>query len=299
MNPDRRTRDPDEARRIYDELIARCVNWARSQESVRAVIQVGSRARVDHPADAWADVDLMLYLTEPGLYAQSMDWAQAIAPVWLIVPSRTAGGDSEVLVMFEGGYNVDFVFCPVNYLEWLRDHHHEDPAFQRGARVLFNRDGLTAGIRFDHTYVPGARRPSSTEFERICTMFWYISVYIARQIRRGDLWLAKIRDAQQKELLLRMLQWHAGVVSGWTRDTWHNGRFIQEWADARAFDEIGRIFGAYDAQSAGAALLATVSLFQRLARETAAALALDYPDETEKRIAALLDEALADGFQPL
>jgi hypothetical protein len=36
-----------------------------SQTGIRAVGLVGSRARLDHPADEWSDLDLVLVATDP------------------------------------------------------------------------------------------------------------------------------------------------------------------------------------------------------------------------------------------
>ena len=141
-----KTRQADVVNQVYERLIGRFLNWAQQQEPIRAVIQVGSRTRQEHPADEWADVDLMLYITTPEVYMNRTDWLETIAPVWISIPSRTAGGDPEQLVMFEDGYNVDFVFCSMKTLEWLRDNTDGDPLFQRGARVLLDKDGLAAHV---------------------------------------------------------------------------------------------------------------------------------------------------------
>jgi hypothetical protein len=36
-----------------------------------------------------------------------------------------------------------------------------------------------------------------------------------------------------KELLLRMLEWHARATHGWDYETWYTGRFVDRWADRR------------------------------------------------------------------
>jgi aminoglycoside 6-adenylyltransferase len=284
-------RQADTVSRLYEQLIARFIDWARGQEAIRAVIQVGSRTRQDHPADEWADADLMLYLTAVDTYMQRTDWLERIAPVWMSISSRTAGGDPELLVMFEGGYNIDFVFCSIQALEWLHNHAQLDPLFQRGARVLLDRDGLAPHIE---PRVQVRQPPSQDDFYLVCNSFWYASIYVARQIRRGDLWLAKMRDSQQKEFLLRMVEWQTGVRSQWQRDTWHMGRFIDQWADERALKEFNRIYGGYDAASASRAMWASVALFHWLAQETATGLGYAYPIQTQERAAKLIRQAIGD-----
>lgn len=42
----------------YEELIQRFVQWAERQDDIRLAFVLGSRARTDHPADVWSDLDL-------------------------------------------------------------------------------------------------------------------------------------------------------------------------------------------------------------------------------------------------
>ena len=54
---DRRTNEPtDGDARVasMEDLERRLVSWAARRRDVRTVLVVGSRARVDHPADEWS-----------------------------------------------------------------------------------------------------------------------------------------------------------------------------------------------------------------------------------------------------
>jgi predicted nucleotidyltransferase len=49
----------DEVAAAYEKLLTRLVKWAQTEDNIRTVIVVGSRARVDdHPADEWSDMDV-------------------------------------------------------------------------------------------------------------------------------------------------------------------------------------------------------------------------------------------------
>jgi aminoglycoside 6-adenylyltransferase len=60
-------------------------------------------------------------------------------------------------------------------------------------------------------------------------------------------------------------------------------RFLEEWADPRAVEELRRAYAYYDAAGVRRALDATMALFRRLAMETAERLGLAYPAEVEAR----------------
>lgn len=44
----------------YERLIEKLAAWVQTRLGVRAAMVLGSRARVDHPADEWSDLDKKL-----------------------------------------------------------------------------------------------------------------------------------------------------------------------------------------------------------------------------------------------
>ncbi len=55
----------DPIAQAYERLIAKFIPWAEGREDVRAAAVIGSRARVDHPADEFSDLDIILVVTDP------------------------------------------------------------------------------------------------------------------------------------------------------------------------------------------------------------------------------------------
>src|SRR5512140_1492030 len=121
----------------YAQLEQAFVQWARERADVRAAVVVGSRARRDHPADEWSDLDLIVYITDPQPYACDETWLDEIAEVWARTIDRTRGGDPEWLVLFADGVKGDFVLA--NGSAPLRAHLPFSPyknVVRRGVRVL-------------------------------------------------------------------------------------------------------------------------------------------------------------------
>ena len=64
------------------DIESRIQAWAQSHPALRAVIVVGSRARTEHPADEWSDLDLCLFATDVQQFANS-EFYRAFGEVWL------------------------------------------------------------------------------------------------------------------------------------------------------------------------------------------------------------------------
>ncbi len=161
-----------------------------------------------------------------------------------------------------------------------------------GARILVDKHGLvTRALALLPSGAPPALAPSADEFGAIVREFWFKAVWTAKHLRRGELWHAKTSgvDGRLKTLLLTMVAWHAQHHTPGI-DTWEDGRFLEEWADVRTRDELTRTFAHYDAADLWRALVATMDLFRRLARDTATAYGFEYPADADEQSTQLVLE---------
>jgi aminoglycoside 6-adenylyltransferase len=87
-----------------------------------------------------------------------------------------------------------------------------------------------------------------------------------------------------QHLLLRKIEWHTRASRGWDVDTWHDGRFLETWADPRAVQGLRDAFAAYNAADVRRALLSSLALFGWLAGETVERLGYAYLAEARTRL---------------
>jgi aminoglycoside 6-adenylyltransferase len=267
------------------------VAWARANDDIRAAFVVGSRARTDHPADQWADLDIIMFARNVEHYQNATDWLEQLAPVWISLTSRTVAGDPERLVLFEGGIQTDFVFHSSDVLLQV-PHMLESGSIPdiilRGTRVLLDKEGVLDRLP-PPSRPPAPQPPDAQAFRHTLDRFWFSAVYCARQLRRGELWAFQTGSGGMLGLLLQMVEWHARALHGWDYDTWHAGKFIAEWAEPDVYADLRRIFAHLDALDSEQALQIRLNLFHRLARQVAARLRLDYPARQEVQIVACIE----------
>ncbi|NBD35360.1 MAG: aminoglycoside adenylyltransferase, partial [Chloroflexi bacterium] len=141
---------------------------------------------------------------------------------------------------------------------------------------------------------PAYEPPEEAEFLNVVNDFWYHTVWTGKHVRRGELWWGKsCCDGYLKHLLHQMLTWHTHATQPDEVDTWMRGRFLEEWADARAVAALPEIFAHYDEEDVWRALLSTMELFHWLAVETATALGYSYPHAGEAHARDLVQEMFA------
>jgi aminoglycoside 6-adenylyltransferase len=290
----------------YDALIARLTRWAEAAPDVRALTVIGSRARQQDPADEWSDIDIVLVAKEPRVYLADGRWLAQFGEVWLThVDDAPVGGVVERRAVFEGALELDLVVLSrldLKLARWAMQLVGRLPAalhilprsvrgglaavsevFSRGIRPLVDKDGLMAPL--PAALAPRQNtRPSAEQFRATNDRFWHGAIWVAKHLRRGELWRAKDGcDVRMKMSILRLAEWHAKATKGWDLDTWAEGRFLERWADPRVVAALHGAFAHYESEDVWRALFATMDLFCCLARETAAKLGLSYGSLAEER----------------
>ena len=263
---------------FYKGIEQNFVEFAKKRDDIRAAFIVGSRARTDHPADQWSDMDIVFYTTDPRYYLQQQDWLDKIGEVLCSFVFKTAGADPERLNLFQEGRQVDFVIHSADTLKNLVAANTIPNNFYRGVRVIIDKDNISSNIVPTHFGAPKTSPVSKAAYVQVVNMFWFAALYIAKQLLRGELWTAKMRDHDLKGLLLQMIEWYEKTVFGNQYDTWHAGRFIGEWADQETHLLLSKTFGRYDQIDSWHALQSTTELFSKLSKEVA--LKMQYDDPT-------------------
>ncbi len=290
----------------YEELVEKFVQWAETRSDIRGAFIVGSRARVDHPADEWADLDITLITTDPERYLSRSDWVENIGnPILTFLEPTATGGGMERRVLFEGMLDVDFAIAPKTKVEYivqilpsflrkrlmkafLKKESSIVNIFRRGMRVLVDKDGMLLQLQ---TLIPSIENPpphppTQSEFLEVINDFLYHAVWTAKKLRRGELWTAKFcLDSYMKwRCILPTIEWHTRATKGWTFDTWLNGRFLEEWADPRALEALHSSFAHYDKDDIKRALLTTMDMFRWIAAETAEKLGYQYSTKADEHV---------------
>lgn len=284
----------------YDRFQERVAEFARDRDDVRAVIVFGSRAREDRPADEWSDVDLILVTTAADRYLQENEWLAELGDPWLYCRKETpVGGFQERHVLFDDGLEADLVPISLDILAELDELPTGVLALlARGNRFLVDKDGLEgvmADLVADFDVEAHERRlPDREAFHNQVHEAYYRAFWSAKKLRRGELWSAKwgIDASLKYDCLLPMLRWHAVAVHD--RAAWHAGRFLEEWADERALEELTAAFGTYDERDCWEALFATLAVFRWVTDETASALDVEQPATVEERTVSLIEGLAPD-----
>ncbi len=273
------------------------IPWASETTWVRGVAELGSRARTE-PADEWADMDLLLLVSDVSAVLDDRAWLADIGPVWLTVrhPGPLAGFPVRQ-VLFEDGLDFDLVPVEAGALAPALEHPGISELVGRGMTALVDKDGEFASVVQPSPPAPLSRADITAEaFDFVVQDFLFQCVWASKHLRRGELWAAKDDvDSYMKDGLLRMIEWHTTVRHPDARIR-NGGRYLERWADDRIQAELPATFASYHAASVAGALLHMASLFRWVSRETAAGLGFSYPSDSHDAVVEWMTACLSPLF---
>ncbi len=266
----------------YQSILTRLIELGKSTDQIKAGIIIGSRARTDHPADEYSDMDIILLVDDIEFFIQSDEWLNRLGKFHISFSENTIANGKERRVFFDNVLDADFLFFKANAIDKIvKDKDFKD-IISRSYRILFDKIG------FDDVLQKLVLSPepysliSESEFVNIVSNFWFHSIWAAKKVQRSELWVAKnCVDGYMKNLLLQMIELYTRAVKGSSYDTWYCGRFIDKWAEPWIVAEFPNIYADYSADDIFRALSKTMILFRKLAIKTAERLNYIYPNETD------------------
>jgi aminoglycoside 6-adenylyltransferase len=291
-----------------ERILSKMVAWGTTRDDLRAIAVVGSRARTDHAADPWSDLDVIVMARRPKRYLTGADWLADIETPWLAVREPTVIGGQEIFhVTFEGGAKVDLVVVSsvafslaARAMQTLRRHPSVrtllpriardrfaelSDVLHRGFRLVLDKDRIAARLESGGLPVPPPSLPSREEFLDLVSRFLNEQVWVALKMRRGELFVAKtLGESRLMALLLRMIEWHTQVTSNRWSPVFERGRFLEEWAPPIVIERLRGTFPRYDPAEIWRARLEALELFRWLAQETGARLGYSYPTQLEETV---------------
>lgn len=274
----------------YSAIKSRLKKFAADSSSVHAVIAIGSSARTDPPADKYSDLDVIIVTDEPeGWYSGEYPVQLGRVSVSFIEP--TLGGGRERRCIFDEDKDVDMlIFTPAQFDKALSDGV-AGWVMNRGYEMIFDRAGYSEKVG---KYVkPVISRPEMTEeeFANLAGNFYFHIIWGFKKLLRGELWSAVICvNSYLKGLLLKIIEQYQIITAD--TDVWHDGRFLDRWAEPLVLDGLSSCFSHYDKTDCENAIKATHALFAELSRAVAEKRGYNYPYEAESCAERFLKERL-------
>ncbi len=275
--------------------LAKLRSWAEHQELVRAMLLTSSRANSAATIDWLTDYDIVLIVPDVTRFSHDESWMHAYDEVvvtfrdqWLIqgFPIITR------LVLYNDDTKIDYQIWPVELLRKIGEQRALPDDLDVGYSVLLDKDNITVNLPSPTytAYIP--QKPTPAEFFSLIEEFWWESIYVAKNLWRGDLLLAKhnLDQVMKFQLLRRLLEWRLEVDRNWTWKPGAWGRGLKKVLPPNMWEELEATYVGASTADNWEALFKTVTMFRRVTNEVASALGYNYPNDLDQRIMRYLQQ---------
>ncbi|HZU86588.1 MAG TPA: aminoglycoside 6-adenylyltransferase [Anaerolineaceae bacterium] len=268
---------------MYDLILS----TARADERIRAVILNGSRANPNAPRDAWQDFDIIYIVTDVTPFHNNLEWLDRFGerailqmPESMGDPPAAGHGGECYLTQFTDGNRIDLT------LFTLADYLKQEP--DSLTVVLLDKEGILPPIppADESSYLP--HPPGAKAYADCCNEFWWVTPYVAKGLRRGELPYARHMLEIVREQLTRMLIWQIGLQTDFAKNPGKHGKYFQRYLTAAEWDLLAQSYAGSGIPETWAALRALNDLFHHSAQIVAAHFGYQYPQGDEDGVRKLI-----------
>ena len=270
------------------EMLDLILGVAKADERIRAVVLNGSRANPNAPKDILQDFDVVYIVTDAQPFNHNWTWLAQFGERAILQMPDGMGGQAPdprkvvYLMQFTDGNRIDLSIAT---LERWREEGSDSLTI-----VLLDKDGIFEGMP-----VPGeadywAKPPTDAQYRDCCNEFWWVLVYAARGLWRGEVTYAHaMLDEVSREEMLRMLGWEVGSRHAFEVNVGKAGKWLQRYLTANDWQALIATYACGDVKEIWAAVMSMEALFGSVGRQVGERFGYAYPHEDEQRVLALVD----------
>lgn len=264
----------------YKDIVDKIIKYGETSELVKAEVLIGSQSRQIDCADEYSDIDVILFVSDIDFFINSDEWISSLGKYYISFVEKTVSGGMERRVIFENAMDADFIFLQADDFSRINELSE---IVSRSYKMLLDKDNFTDIISHVAQSDKSFSIPSESEIQNLISEFFFHVIWASKKIMRGELWAAiTCVDGYMKKLLLKMIEYQSHALHGTDYDTWHNGKFIERWAEPWVVKEFQNIYARYSDKDIMKALLNTMNLFQKIAIETIDKWDYEYPVISDK-----------------
>lgn len=273
--------------RSEQEMMDLVLGMAEKDKRVRAVTLEGSRTNPNVPKDLFRDYDISFHVTDMQSYIDQPDWIDAFGDRLIMqMPEAMAmfppdlGNRFSYLMLFKDGNRIDMTLIPI---EEKDEYVKEDKLMQ----VLLDKDGLFPNVPPSTDIDYWVKRPSAAFFADCCNEFWWVSTYVAKGLWRREILYAQDHlNNLMRPMLVKMLEWEAGIRTDFSLSVGKNGKFLDRYIPEERWRRLLATYPAGTYESVWEALFLMGGLFRETAQYVADELDFLYPLEEDEAITA-------------
>lgn len=282
--------------KVREEKLEQIIHWAENNPDIRAVLLTSSLVNPYAPVDDFSDLDVELVFENRTSYESGNEWIRLFGePISMIEEDDRVfdGKHAMKMVLYKDHVKVDFKLYQVaEFIEEIKEENLPED-WDVGYKVLIDKDKLTENLKPPTYQSIMIQKPSEKEFQQLMNDFWWDTTYVAKCLKRGDIFYAKFMSENilRTDYFVPLIEWHIAGNHGWNNITTNkHGRLFKKYLSADLWNKVEKTFSGSDIEENWNALFAYADVVHELGTSLAEKLHFIYPEKLEEDIRNYLKE---------
>ena len=282
--------------KVREEKLKQIIIWAENNPDIRAVLLTSSLVNPYAPVDDFSDLDVELVFENMKEYEVDKKWIYLFGePISMVEEDETCfeGKHAMKMVLYADHVKVDFKLYQKS--EFRKEAQEEclPEDWDVGYKVLVDKDQLTIDLKPPTYQSIMIHKPTEQGFHQLMNDFWWDTTYVAKCLKRGDLFYAKFMSENviRTDYLVPLIEWYIASGHDWENITTNkHGRLFRKYLSAELWRRVEATFSGSNINDNWRALYAAADLVHDLGTALAQKLDFEYPQKHEDDIRKYLDE---------
>jgi aminoglycoside 6-adenylyltransferase len=278
------------------EKLEEIIIWAENNPDIHVVLLTSSLVNPYAPIDDLSDLDVELVFENMKEYEADKKWIYLFGePISMVEEDETYfdGKHAMKMILYADHVKVDFKLYQRS--EFLKEVQKEQlpEDWDVGYKVLVDKDNLTKNLKSPTYQSVMIQKPTEQRFQQLMNDFWWDTTYVAKCLKRGDLFYAKFmsEDVIRTDYLVPLIEWYIASFHDWKNITTNkHGRLFRKYLSAELWTRVEATFSGSNINDNWHALYAAADLVHELGTALAQKLDFEYPQKHEHDIRKYLAE---------
>ncbi|MCM1104614.1 MAG: aminoglycoside 6-adenylyltransferase [Clostridium sp.] len=271
---------------IYDLILDVAKNDAR----IKAVYMNGSRTNEHVPKDRFQDYDIVYVVEDTQSFIGDKDWIGIFGEIlYMQYPDENPNYPSDkensygYLMQFADGIRIDLTVQSVTYAQ----NHIQDDKL---CRILLDKEKILPEIEAATDCQYWVKKPTEEQYLAVCNEFWWCTNNIAKGLWREEiLYVQDMTNDVVRPQLITMLNWKAGILTGWTVSTGKSSKYLHRWLSEEEWQMLLSTYFDGNVDHAWESVFRMCELFENTARFVGDNLGWEYREQEGKAAYGFLE----------
>lgn len=267
--------------RKENEVIKQLLNFAHSEDSVRAVMLNGSRLNSIAPKDIMQDYDVVFFIRnlEQLSYKTNRDWINTFGELVILQQNDFEDGSYIFLMQFKDGVRIDLRFDDIVRIDI-------ETKKDTLSKILLDKDNMKIELPLPNDSIHYVQKPSQREFDSVLNNALWIQTYVAKSIWRDELPYAKYTfDVILVDCIQQLLSWYIGEKYNWNINVGKYCKWFKTLLSEEMYNEFITLYPATNYDEMWQSLFHAGKFTRKIGEELAEKLEFNYPMRDDINVA--------------